>query len=385
MTKPLGVGILGAGAATQAIHLPTLARQPDRFRVVSVMDVDAAAAESVAARADARPTTRLEAVLDDPAVDVVAVCSPSQFHAAQVTASCAAGKRGILCEKPLATSSAELAQITEAVTSAGIPLVVGAMHAYDPGWLAALEVCADSLGAAHAIRSTIVLPFNDRFENWATEIARRPPPPRPSGPLDPAGRAARRRGRGLAPGDAGVSVRGAVTVAGADDARFSRELRAVLSSLPRGSRSPGRRRHPCRGPGFRGVRGRCPGSGRFGRRARDSCRGGVGLGVPSGASAVRGPRRPSGSPALFSSTASRSSRPRIRVLRPTCCSTNLPCCARCPARSVVFALRPATPRATRSAQSARTRAPSSPCRPCAVPARRRRRGWRCTGRPWRRT
>jgi predicted dehydrogenase len=168
-----------------------LARQPDRFRVVSVMDADAAVAESVAARADARPTTRLEAVLEDPAVDVVAVCSPSQFYAAQVTAICAAGKRGILCEKPLATSSAELAQITEAVATAGIPLVVGAMHAYDPGWLAALEVCADNLDAATAIRSTIVLPFNDRFENWATEIARRPPPPGPSGPLDPAARAAR--------------------------------------------------------------------------------------------------------------------------------------------------------------------------------------------------
>ena len=201
MTKPLGVGILGAGRATQAIHLPTLARQPDRFRVVSVMDVDAAVAESVAARADARPTTRLEAVLEDPAVDVVAVCSPHQFHASQVTAICAAGKRGILCEKPLATTPAELTQITEAVTSAGIPSVVGAMHAYDPGWLAALEVCADRLDTAHTIRSTIVLPFNDRFENWATEIAHRPPPPGQSGPLDPAGRAARISGLVL-----GVSV-----------------------------------------------------------------------------------------------------------------------------------------------------------------------------------
>ena len=29
MTPPLGVGILGAGPVTQAIHLPTLARLPD--------------------------------------------------------------------------------------------------------------------------------------------------------------------------------------------------------------------------------------------------------------------------------------------------------------------------------------------------------------------
>ncbi len=191
MTKPLGVGILGAGPVTQAIHLPTLARQPDHFRVVTVMDIDTAVAESVAAHASARPTTRLEAVLEDPAVDVVAVCSPHQAHASQVAAICAAGKQGILCEKPLVTSKAELEQITEAVTSAGIPLVVGAMHAYDPGWLAALDEFADRLGAAHTIRSTIVLPFNERFEDWATQIAHRPPVPGPSGPLDAAARAAR--------------------------------------------------------------------------------------------------------------------------------------------------------------------------------------------------
>jgi myo-inositol 2-dehydrogenase/D-chiro-inositol 1-dehydrogenase len=191
----LGVGILGAGPVTQAIHLPTLARQAERFRVVSVMDVDADIASSVAARAGAAAVTTTEAVLADPAVDVVAVCSPHQFHAEQVAAICAAGKRGILCEKPLATSRAEAEQIAAAVTAADVPLVVGAMHAYDPGWLAALDACADRLASAHTIRSTIVLPFNDRFEDWATEIACRPAPPAGSGgPPDAALRAERIRG-----------------------------------------------------------------------------------------------------------------------------------------------------------------------------------------------
>ena len=174
MTTPLGVGILGAGPVTQAIHLPTLARLPDEFRVVTVMDVDARVAEAVAARAGAEPAQTMQAVLDHPGVDVVAVCSPHQFHAEQVAAICAAGKRGVLCEKPLATTQAEAEEIREAVTAAGIPLVVGAMHAYDPGWLAALDACAGWLGSVHTIRSTIVLPFNDRFEDWATEIASRP-------------------------------------------------------------------------------------------------------------------------------------------------------------------------------------------------------------------
>lgn len=174
MTAQLGVGILGAGRVTQAIHLPTLARLPDQFRIVAVMGIDAQVAESVAARARAEPTHTMKAVLEHPGVDVVAVCSPHQFHAAQVAAICASGKRGILCEKPLATTRAEAEEIRKAVAAAGIPLVVGAMHTYDPSWLAALDACAGWLENVHTIRSTIILPLNDRFEDWATQIASRP-------------------------------------------------------------------------------------------------------------------------------------------------------------------------------------------------------------------
>lgn len=195
MTGPLGVGILGAGPVTQAIHLPTLARQADRFRVRAVMDVDPTVAQSVAGRVGATAATTMEQVLADPSVDVVAVCSPHQFHAAQVAAICAAGKRGILCEKPLATTRAGADRIASAVAGSGTALVVGAMHAYDPGWLAALDACGERVGTAHTIRSTIVLPFNDRYEDWATEIASRPVPLPPSRqPLDATARSERIRG-----------------------------------------------------------------------------------------------------------------------------------------------------------------------------------------------
>ena len=53
MSRPLGVGIIGAGPVTQAIHLPTLATLYDHFRVVHIMDINAEVAEGLAARSGA--------------------------------------------------------------------------------------------------------------------------------------------------------------------------------------------------------------------------------------------------------------------------------------------------------------------------------------------
>jgi myo-inositol 2-dehydrogenase / D-chiro-inositol 1-dehydrogenase len=189
----LGVGILGAGPVTQAIHLPTLARLPDQYRVVAVMDVAEDVAADVAARAGATATTSVDEVLAHPDVDVVAICSPHQFHAEQVEAVCAAGKRGILCEKPLATSREEAEKIAGVAGSARVPIVVGAMHAYDPGWLAAADERAAKFGEVHTVRSTIVLPFNAQFEDWATEVHSRAPLP-PARTLDANTRATMVRG-----------------------------------------------------------------------------------------------------------------------------------------------------------------------------------------------
>lgn len=96
MPRTLGVGVLGAGPVTQAIHLPTLARMTDRFTVAHISDVDEDLAVSVAGRVGARASASMEALLADPAVEVVAVCSPHQFHAEQVIAACKAAKRAVL-------------------------------------------------------------------------------------------------------------------------------------------------------------------------------------------------------------------------------------------------------------------------------------------------
>lgn len=171
--QPLGVGIIGGGLVTQAIHLPTLARMPDLFNVTAVMDVDPKTAEAVAKRAHARAVTSVEDLLEDTSVEVVAVCSPHQFHAAQAIAAMEAGKKAVLCEKPYATTHEEAKAISAASVRTGVPVLVGAMHVFDPAWAAASRNWKDLVSKAHAIRSSIFLPSNDRFEDWATEVVGR--------------------------------------------------------------------------------------------------------------------------------------------------------------------------------------------------------------------
>jgi myo-inositol 2-dehydrogenase / D-chiro-inositol 1-dehydrogenase len=191
VSDPLGVGFIGAGPVTQAIHLPTLATMADRFRVVHVMDVDAAVAAAVAARTDCRSTTDVQVLLDDRAVEVVAICSPHQFHAEQVEAAAKAGKRGILCEKPLATTVEQAQRIADISASSGIPVVVGAMHVHDPAFVAASQAWGNLPEDATLVKVMTYLPSNDELVELSTDLAAPAPAPRPPGDLSaPATRAA---------------------------------------------------------------------------------------------------------------------------------------------------------------------------------------------------
>lgn len=179
---PLGVGFIGSGLVTQAIHLPTLARMRDDFEIRLVQDRNPEAAQLVAGRAGARWTSSLDELLGDPAIDVVAVCSPRQFHAEHSIAAMRAGKRAVFCEKPLAWSADEAREVARVSAETGVPVVVGAMHLFDRGWqdaAAAVDRLAQSAGV---IRSSIVLPMTQHFVGWSTQFV-------PTGPWatpDPA-------------------------------------------------------------------------------------------------------------------------------------------------------------------------------------------------------
>lgn len=194
--KRLGVGILGAGPVTQAIHLPALATMPDLFSVKSVMDLDLPTAQAVAARAGARATTSCIELLEADDVDVVAVCSPNSVHADQVVQACEAGKLAVLCEKPIAVTRAEGRRILDAAKASRTHIVVGTMQVYDPAYQEAAKAWRDLDESATLISSKILIPPNGIFVDLATNLVApsgMPPKPTPEMERDPVFQAQRIR------------------------------------------------------------------------------------------------------------------------------------------------------------------------------------------------
>lgn len=104
------------------------------------------------------------------------------FHAEQVIGACKAGKKAVLCEKPLAVTRVESAAVRAAAEAYGVPIFVGTMHAYDPAYRAPLPVWRDLGETAMNVSSSIYIPSNDVYIDQATEQL--PPAVRqPSAPL----------------------------------------------------------------------------------------------------------------------------------------------------------------------------------------------------------
>jgi predicted dehydrogenase len=169
-----------------ALHAPTLGRLSDRFSLAHVSDAGSGRARVIAERVGARYSTGIDDLLADPAVEVVAVCSPPDQHAAQVLAAVAAGKRGVLCEKPLALTADDSRAVIEACRTAGTALVVGTNHAFDPAWTRAKHHLLGNRGRVQTWTATMALPPNGRYHALVSDagssvgpdasVARRPAP-----------------------------------------------------------------------------------------------------------------------------------------------------------------------------------------------------------------
>jgi len=125
--RPYRVGVIGAGAISQALHFPGY-KKDKRAKLVAFADPTAERhAEVVEKFGTLTPYTDYRDMLGHEDLDVVSVATPNAFHAEQAIAALNAGCH-VLCEKPIATTLREADQILAAAKRARKKLMIGFSH-----------------------------------------------------------------------------------------------------------------------------------------------------------------------------------------------------------------------------------------------------------------
>jgi len=128
MPKTIAIGAAGLG---RAFSLMARAFGADpRVRLVAGADPRPEARDRFERDFQARAHADVEQLCKDPAVHVVYIATPHQFHAEQARIAFAHGKH-VLVEKPMALTAEDCRAMIDAARGAGVVLMVGHSHSFD--------------------------------------------------------------------------------------------------------------------------------------------------------------------------------------------------------------------------------------------------------------
>lgn len=159
VARPLGVAVLGYTGVARA-HLTALRRHAELFpdapaqpRLVALCGRTREAVEEAARRYGAeRSATEWQALVDDPAVDVLINAAPNDLHAAPSIAALRAGK-AVLCEKPLGRTAREAAEMARAGRESRRVAMTGFNYRFMPAVLLARRMAeSGELGRLYHFR-----------------------------------------------------------------------------------------------------------------------------------------------------------------------------------------------------------------------------------------
>jgi len=138
----LRIGLLGAGRIGQ-VHARTIVQRVTGAQLVAVADPFPDAAHALAQRYGiAHAGTDCMAIISDPTIDAVMICTPTTTHCEYIIAAAQHGKH-IFCEKPIALTLAETDRALRAVAEAGVKLQIGFNRRFDANFMRVQQAVAD--------------------------------------------------------------------------------------------------------------------------------------------------------------------------------------------------------------------------------------------------
>ncbi len=147
------IGIFSFAHMHAASYAEALAAHPDAD-LVGIADPDPARGQAMAAQFGTTYFPAAAALLDQ-ALDGAVVTSENVYHRPLVEAAAGAGVKAILCEKPLATTTADARAMVSACAAAGVSLATAFPCRYSPAFKRLREqVSAGVIGDVLALRGT---------------------------------------------------------------------------------------------------------------------------------------------------------------------------------------------------------------------------------------
>jgi len=148
------VGIIGMGRIGK-IHAENILKEIPEAEVVSIADIEVNKAKELASKwnikkifADPRE------IINDPKIDAVVICAPTNTHSDLIIESAKAGKH-IFCEKPIDFDLNRIKTALKVVEEAGVKLQIGFNRRFDHNFKKIHQLIeSDQLGNVHIINIT---------------------------------------------------------------------------------------------------------------------------------------------------------------------------------------------------------------------------------------
>lgn len=160
----LRAGIIGMGFIGE-VHARAIRANGHNLRSVSAVNIEIARAGAQKVGAEFAVTT--DAMLSDPEIDVIHICTPNIFHAELAARALENGKH-VICEKPLAVSVEDAMHLTQLAREKNLVATVPFIYRYYPTVLEVRARLLKSQSAPHLMHGYYLQDWlaSDEIENW---------------------------------------------------------------------------------------------------------------------------------------------------------------------------------------------------------------------------
>jgi predicted dehydrogenase len=153
----LPVGVIGGGRVASAVHIPLLARRPDLYEIVAVIENDAGRAAMLSREYPGITIADDLTVAVEKGARALICATPWPTHRAVVTEALGHGM-DVLVEKPASLDPVDLETLIEAERQSGATVAVGYMKRHDPAAIRFAEMLTRRMDRLRRITVDIVDP-----------------------------------------------------------------------------------------------------------------------------------------------------------------------------------------------------------------------------------